>query len=110
MIRLLIGKNRKSQTNMEKARHQQKIMSVNQLSCYHVAIEMYNIINNKSSDSLHEEMKLEPRGYNLRGLEEGKVQVPEKGKKIMHWIPLHWAKAVEFSTCPYQKNNHQEYL
>ena len=54
----------------------------------------YNIINNKSSDSLHEEMKLEPRGYNLRGLEEGKVQVPEKGKKSctgFHYIgPKLW--------------------
>ena len=94
MIRLLIGKNRNSKTNMEKTRHQLKIMSVNQLSCYHVAIEMYNIINYKSSDSLHEEMKLVPRGYNLRGLEEGKVQVPEKGKKScngFHYIgPKLW--------------------
>ena len=79
---------------MEKTRHQLKIMSVNQLSCYHVAIEMYNIINHKSSDSLHEEMKLVPRGYNLRGLEEGKVQVPQKGKKScngFHYIgPKLW--------------------
>ena len=58
MVRLLIGKNRKSQTNMEKARHKLKIMSVNQLSCYHVAIEMYNVINNMSSETLHKEMKM----------------------------------------------------
>ena len=94
MIRLLIGKNRKSQTNMEKARHQLKIMSVNQLSCYHVALEMYNIINHKSSDSLHEEMKMVPKGYNLRGIEEGKVLVPERGKKScngFHYIgPKLW--------------------
>ena len=57
------------------------MMSVNQLSVYHTAIEMFNIINNKSSVALHEEMKIQPRGYNLRGMEEGKVQVPEKGKK-----------------------------
>ena len=81
MIRLLMGKSRRNHTNMEKARQQRKIMSVNQLSCYHVAIEMYNVINHKSSDSLHKEMKMVPRGYNLRGLEEGKVNVPEKGKK-----------------------------
>ena len=81
MIRLLIGKNRSSHTNMEKARQNLKMMSVNQLSVYHTAIEMFNIINNKSSVALHEEMKIQPRGYNLRGMEEGKVQVPEKGKK-----------------------------
>ena len=71
-----------------------KIMSVNQLSCYHVAIEMYNIINHKSSETLHEEIKIVPRGYNLRGLEDGKVQVPEKVKKScngFHYIgPKLW--------------------
>ena len=81
MMRLLIGKDRKSHTNMEKLRNELGMMSVNQLSVYHVAIEMFNIINNKSSESLHEEMKMESRGYGLRGLEEGKVRVPEKGKK-----------------------------
>ena len=110
MIRLLMGKSRRNHTNMEKARHQRKIMSVNQLSCYHVAIEMYNIINHKSSDSLHKEMKMVPRGYNLRGLEEGKVNVPEKGKKIMQWFPLPRAKAMEFSPRTHQKNNHKEHL
>ena len=81
MMRLLKGTNRKSHTNMEKLRKELKMMSVNQLSVYHVAIEMFNIINNKSSESLHEQMKLESRGYGLRGLDDGKVKVPEKGKK-----------------------------
>ena len=81
MMRLLVGKSRKSHTNMEKIRKELKMMSVNQLSVYHSAIEMFNIINNKSSESLYEEMKLESRGYGLRGLEEGKVKVPNKGKK-----------------------------
>ena len=81
MLRLLVGKSRSSHTNMEKLRKEQNMMSVNQLSVYHTAIEMFNIVNNKSSVSLHEEMKMEPRGYNLRGIEDGKVKVPEKGKK-----------------------------
>ena len=42
---------------------------------------MFNIINHKSLVPLYEEMKMVPRGYNLRGMEDGKVQVPEKGKK-----------------------------
>ena len=81
MMRMLVGKSRKSHTNMEKLRIELKMMSVNQLSVFHVASEMYNIINHKSSESLHEEMKMVPRGYGLRGLEDGKVQVPQKGKK-----------------------------
>ena len=94
MIRLLIGKSRRSHTNMEKTRHQLKILSVNQLSCYHVAIEMFNIMNHKSSETLYEEMKVAPKGYSLRGIEDGKVQVPEKGKKScngFHYIgPKLW--------------------
>ena len=37
MMRLLVGKSRKSYTNMEKVRKELKMMSVNQLSVYHVA-------------------------------------------------------------------------
>ena len=81
MLRLLVNKKRDSHTNMEKLRNKLKMMSVNQLSCYHTAIEMFNIINNKSSASLHEEMIQVPKGYNLRGLKDGTVTVPEKGKK-----------------------------
>ena len=66
---------------MEKLRNELKMMSVNQLSCYHTAIEMFNIINNKSSAALHEEMKQVPKGYGLRGLQDGTVLVPQKGKK-----------------------------
>ena len=81
MLRLLVNKKRNSHTNMEKLRNELKMMSVNQLSCYHTAIEMFNIINNNSSASLHEEMIQVPKGYRLRGLEDGTVQVPERGKK-----------------------------
>ena len=69
---------------MERLRNELKMMSVNQLSCYHTAIEMFNIINNNSSASLHEEMARiqdTAKGYSLRGLENGTVKVPEKGKK-----------------------------
>ena len=81
MLRLLVNKKRDSHTNMERLRNELKMMSVNQLSCYHTAIEMFNIINNNSSASLHEEMIQVPKGYGLRGLQDGTVIVPEKGKK-----------------------------
>ena len=64
------------------------------MSCYHVAIEMFNIINNASSDSLQRKMRIEPRGYNLRCLEDGKVRVPDKGKKsctgFSYYGPKFW--------------------
>ena len=50
--------------------------------CNHVPKEMYNIINNASSGPLQRKMRIEPTGYNLRSLEDGKVKVPDKGKKI----------------------------
>ena len=81
MLRILNGKTRSDHTNMQKLREEIKMMSVNQLSIYHVAIEMFNIINNASSEPLQRKMKIEQRGYQLRSLEDGKVKVPEKGKK-----------------------------
>ena len=80
-IRILNNKTRGDHTNMKKLREELKIMSVNQLSCYHVAIEMFNIINNASSEHLQRKMKIEQKGYQLRSQEDGTVKVPVKGKK-----------------------------
>ena len=106
MIRLLVNKKRSSHTNMEKLRNELKMMSVNQLSCYHTAIEMFNVINNKSSAALHEEMKQVPKGYGLRGLQDGTVLVPQKGKKscngfhytgpkLWNFLPAHIRKTTK---------------
>ena len=54
-----------------------KNMSVNQISCYRVAIEMFNIIVDGSLKSLQDELKLEQRGYPLRSLEDGQVKVSQ---------------------------------
>ena len=72
---------RKQHINMQKLREEKQIMSVNQISCYHIAIEMFNIIHKASSTSLQENLKLEHRGYPLRSLEDGQVKVPQRGKK-----------------------------
>ena len=53
----MYGKSRKDHTNMQKLREEKKIMSVNQLSVYHLAMDMFNIINNASSDTLQREFK-----------------------------------------------------
>ena len=106
MLRLLVNQKRGSHTNMEKLRNELRMMSVNQLSCYHTAIEMFNIINNNSSASLHEEMIQVPKGYGLRGLVDGTVLVPEKGKKscngfhymgpkLWNFLPAHIRKTTK---------------
>ena len=86
ILRVIYGKTRNSHTNMQKLREENKIMSVNQLSVYHVAMDMYNIINHSSSDLLQREFKLQPGRYEFRSLEDGKVKVPEKMKKKLHWV------------------------
>ena len=45
ILRVIYGKTRKDHTNMQKLREENKIMSINQLSVYHVAMDMFNIIN-----------------------------------------------------------------
>ena len=81
LLRLIEGFSRSSHTNMKNLRERLTMMSVNQLSVYHTATEMFNIQNHSSSGRLLEKMKIEPRGYQLRCLEDGKVRVPNKGKK-----------------------------
>ena len=59
LVRYINNKTRGDHTNMKKLREELQIMSVNQLSVYHVAIEMFNIINNSSSEPLQRKMKIE---------------------------------------------------
>ena len=103
LLRVIFGKTRKSHTNMEKLRQDKKIMSINQLSVYHVATDMFNIINNSSSDLLQAEFKIEQGRYELRRLEDGQVRVPHKmkknctgfsyiGPKMWNYLPEHIRK------------------
>ena len=113
LLRLMEGKTRKNHTNMQKLRENIKVMSINQLSCYHVAMEMFNIINHSSSDLLNEEFKVEQGRYNLRCLDDGKVKVPEKmkksctgfsyfGPKLWNYLPAHIRKTTFRSIFKYK--------
>ena len=42
LLRVIYGKTRQSHTNMQKLREEHKIMSINQLSIYHVAMDMFH--------------------------------------------------------------------
>ena len=81
MLRVLEGHTRKKHINMEALRKRIKMFSVNQMSVYHVGMEMFNIINHSSSEFLQRKMKIEKSGYSLRRQEDGQVRVPEKFKK-----------------------------
>ena len=65
LLRMQAGHSRKDHTNMKTLRESKKLMSVNQISCYHVGIEMFNIIYNSSSQALQENMKIQERGSDL---------------------------------------------
>ena len=103
LLRVIYGKSRQSHTNMQKLREKNKIMSINQLSIYHVAMDMFGIINNSSSDFLHEEFKIEKKRYELRCNDDGQVRVPDKmkksctgfgyiGPKLWNYLPGHIRK------------------
>ena len=62
MLRILNDKTRGDHTIMQKLREELKIMSVNQLSVYHTAMEMFNIVDNASSEPLQRKMNFEQRG------------------------------------------------
>ena len=61
---------------MTKAKKSIKIFSVNQMCCYQVLIEAFNIIKNVASDTLYKEwMHQDIRRYPLRGERQGEVKV-----------------------------------
>ena len=49
MLRELFGHKRADKVNMQKLREKQELHSVNQLACYHILLETFNIMNLNSS-------------------------------------------------------------
>ena len=82
MLRLISGHKRSEHINMEKLRNQRKMMSINQLTVYHVGLEAYNVLKNNSSDQLKEKMvKIENEHYRLRSQERGDLLLPTRPKR-----------------------------
>ena len=50
MLRVILRCKDRRQMSVEKLREHTKIMTVNQLCCYHILVETYSIISNKSSN------------------------------------------------------------
>ena len=68
---------------MKTAREKLRMMSVNQLNIYHVALEMFNIMVKASAERVQKKFTLqENSSYSLRNRENGTVKVPEKPSKL----------------------------
>ena len=81
-LRLLSGHRRSEHVNMARLRKQRQMMSINQLTVYHVGIEAYNVLHNNSSDQLKEKMiKTVNEHYSLRSQERGDLLLSTKPKK-----------------------------
>ena len=68
---------------MKTAREKLRMMSVNQLNIYHVALEMFNIMVKASAERVQKKFTLqENSSYSLRNRENGTVKVPGKPSKL----------------------------
>ena len=68
---------------MKTAREKLRMMSVNQLNIYQVALEMFNIMVKSSAERVQKKFTLqENSSYSLRNRENGTVKVPEKPSKL----------------------------
>ena len=82
MIRQLFGHKRSDRINMEKLRKELKMLSVNQLACYHILLETFNILKKNSSPQIEEKIKPRERSnYHMRSFKKGNLNVIEKPKK-----------------------------
>ena len=78
----MFGHKRADRVNMEKLRKDQGMLSVNQLACYHILIETFNILKKNSSPQIEE--KIRPRDntrYNMRSNGKGNLHIIDKPLK-----------------------------
>ena len=100
MLRVVFNYKLGDKTNMEKLRNSINMFSVNQIVCYHVLLEAFNIINHGSSENIQKKWRPnETRNYPLRRerREEVKILVPAHvscqgftlyGAKMWNQLPI----------------------
>ena len=96
-IRVICNLKRADHVVMKTVREKLRMMSVNQLNIYHVALEMFNIMVKSSAERLKKKFTLqENTSYSLRNRENGAVKVPAKpsksyfsynGPKLYNFLP-----------------------
>ena len=67
MFRLLDGKSKKDKVNVERIAKKHGLMSINQMTCYHVLMETYKIIHFGASEKLKN--KLVPKSVHSKSLQ-----------------------------------------
>ena len=102
MIRLINGKRRSQHTNMKELRAEMKMMSVNQMTVYHVLLETFNIKNHGSVESIRQKLTAPEAGPDerqTRSRTRGDLipQTKPNGKcmRLSYIAPLIWNKLPE---------------
>ena len=83
MLRVIFGYKLGDKTNMTRLRNNINMFSVNQMACYHVLMEAFNVINHSSSEVIHNKWLPDDNRQHLRRRErrnEVKVHVPNHVK------------------------------
>ena len=75
MIRMIFGFRMEDKVNMEELREKIGMQSVNQMNCYHVLLEAFNVIRNGSSVNIQEKWKITNNQYSKRRLNNVKVPI-----------------------------------
>ena len=82
MLRIILGLKKKQQANMQKVRHKIKMMSVNQVCCYHTLLEAYNVIQNSSSEQIRFKWEnYHENKYSFRNRTKNDPRIPDKRMK-----------------------------
>ena len=82
-----------SSVHMQKAREMMKMMSINQLSCYHVLLEVRKILMSNSSEHLKQKLiPSEEPNYGLRSFSRGDLKVPCKPSRGCVGFSYHGSK------------------
>ena len=99
MLRVIHGLRISNRVNMLELRKKIKMMSVNQMSIYHTIIEVFNVIQNKSSEEISNKYSHHDR-HSIRKNTNNFLRVPEKhehrkctgftycGAKIFNSLPI----------------------
>ena len=79
MIRIIKGYRRSDHVNMKDTRQSMNMMSINQLSCYHILLEVQKIMFRNSSEQLKNKLvQVQESGYALRSQSRGDLVIAQK--------------------------------
>ena len=94
MLRLITGHRRSDRINMERLRKKTNMMSINQLSCYHVLLESHNVLVNNSSEQLKAKMlTTRDHVHDLRSGRRGDIKIPPRPSRSCNRFSYTGARA-----------------